>query len=89
MRDREFVWTWWAGTVPDYFGPKSLFHVARFGVLRIRRACRSGGSGGEARRVRPTADRRPPFLVPLLNCVPTQGFSVSRGLTNIDILGGD
>ena len=73
MRDRGFVWTWWAGTVPDYFGPKSLFHVARFGVLRIRRACGASSAGMPGGG---DDDARAPFLlVPLLNCRPTSGLT--------------
>ena len=84
MRDRQFVWTWWAGTVPDYFGTRSVFHVARFGVLRIRRAC---GASSAGKPVGGDDDARAPsLLVSLLNCVPTQGFLVSKGLTD---LGGD
>ena len=86
MRDRGFVWTWWAGTVPDYFGTRSVFHVARFGVLRIRRAVASDALGGVARRGRREHAAAPSLLVSLLNCVPTQGFLVSKGLTD---LGGD
>jgi hypothetical protein len=47
MRDREFVWTWWAGLVRDSFGPGSIFHVARVGSLRrslrVRRVTPIGG----------------------------------------------
>jgi hypothetical protein len=35
MRERKFVWTWWAGMVQDSFGPGSMFQVARLGVLRV------------------------------------------------------
>ena len=58
MRDRQFVWTWWAGTVPDYFGTRSVFHVARFGVLRIRRAC---GASSAGKPVGGDDDARAPF----------------------------
>lgn len=53
MRNRKFVWTWWAGYVSDHFGPKSVFRRASIGALRIR-GRRAGVSGGEARRGRPS-----------------------------------
>jgi len=75
-RDRAFVWTWWAGMIRDSFGPHSVFHVARFGSLRIWRA---RGSGGEARRGRPTADRQPEGVFPLVrtrDCLPLGGLLI-------------
>jgi len=52
MHDREFVLTWWAGLVRDSFGPGSVFHVARFGSLRIVWAA--------DRRRKSVGSRRPP-----------------------------
>ena len=49
IHDRAFVLTWWAGLVRDTFGPKSLFHVARFGDLRIRRVSLFGGGSPEGK----------------------------------------
>jgi len=43
MHDRRFVWTWWAGMVPDSFGARSLFCVARWGSLRVRRVIPTAG----------------------------------------------
>ena len=54
MREKQFVLTWWSGLVRDTFGPKSVFRVARWSSLRIGRRLASG-SGGVARRGRPTA----------------------------------
>lgn len=34
MYDRGFVWTWWAGIVPDTFGIRSVLWSARWGRLR-------------------------------------------------------
>ena len=52
MRDRRFVFTWWAGVVRDSFGPASVFRVARIGRLRCcRRAddlTRQTVGGGES-----------------------------------------
>lgn len=82
VHDRRFVWTWWAGMVPDSFGVRSIFHVGRVGVLRGRRVM---PTGGVARRGTPVGVRQRgvPSWYPLLNCVPTQGFWVSRGLTDL------
>jgi len=66
MRQKQFVWTWWAGLVRDSFGSRSIFRVARFGVLKVCRRTASV-SGGVARRGRPTAAA---FAFPGLVCVP-------------------
>ena len=76
MRDRGFVWTWWAGTVPDYFGTRSVFHVARFGVLRIRRAVASDALGGVARRGRREHAAAPLLLVRTRDCRPLGGLLI-------------
>lgn len=70
-RDRQFVWTWWAGLVRDTFAPGSVFRVARFGGLRIGR---SRGSCRSERR--PTADRFDGafLLVHIRDCLPLGGL---------------
>ena len=57
MRSRQFVFTWWAGLVRDTFGPNCLFHVARFGHLRIRRRL---AERGDWRGMPVGGDNRPP-----------------------------
>ena len=54
MRSRQFVFTWWAGLVVDSFGQVSIFRVARFGCLRIRRRPASA-SAVVVRRIRRSA----------------------------------
>lgn len=60
LRSREFVYTWWAGTVPDTFAVQSVFKVARIGADRRRRcACgrARGAPLGMARRRHRRGDR--------------------------------
>jgi len=69
MVHRKFILTWWAGMVRDSFGPVSIFHVARFGVLRrpARRVIAEGSRWDTA--ITPAGGEAFP-LVQLLNCVP-------------------
>ena len=70
MRERKFVFTWWAGTVRDCFGSRSVFRVARLGVLRIPGRRLASATGREA--VGSTGAPPPPsgFVFPGLVCVP-------------------
>jgi hypothetical protein len=79
MYDRRFVWTWWAGMVPDSFAVGSIFYVARFGVLRIRRVTPIGGG---SRRTPPIGVRlaRDGPLVHIEIVFPHRDFGSVGGL---------
>lgn len=64
MRKRTFIYTWWAGVIPDTFGDRSILHRARF--AGARRAM----PGGAARRGRPASRRRLEAEIVGLVCVP-------------------
>jgi len=91
MEDRQFVWTWWAGLVRDSFGPGSVFHVARFGSLRIR----SGAARrrrGNARRVADGGVRRSAWgslLVPITKLPSLVGGLLIRLNRSVRSRGGD
>lgn len=79
MHARRFVWTWWAGLIPDSFGSKSVFHVARFGVLRVRLERGRAEAVRRRRRAAPTAaqigdDHSPNFRTVVLVQVLERGL---------------
>ena len=85
MVHRKFILTWWAGMVRDSFGPVSIFHVARFGVLRQAVRCvKVEGSRWDTTFTHARCEAFP--LVQLLNYRPTRGFLVSKGLTDLGVV---